>query len=192
MINRKEADKLLHEAAIMNPGLWINHSKNVAIAAMKITKHCHGKNPEKAYYLGLLHDIGRRFGISHFKHTLDGYYFLEDKDLFAAEICLTHSFPNKKIEEYQGEIDVELTEKEFVINKLKVIEYEYYTKLIILCDSYGMHEGFIPLEKRWIDVTIRLGINQYTTEKWNKIYEFRKQLNTEYKIDIEQILKIKS
>ena len=58
-MNRKEAEELLLEAKQLNNGPWIEHSKNVALLAEKIATKAE-MNSEKAYVLGLLHDIGRR------------------------------------------------------------------------------------------------------------------------------------
>mgnify|MGYP002508207664 CR=1 FL=1 len=69
-----------------------NHSRNVAFCASKIAEAC-GMNKEKAYILGLLHDIGRKFGIKHLGHVYDGYkYMLSLGYTQVAKICLTHSF----------------------------------------------------------------------------------------------------
>ena len=58
---------------------------------------------EKAYILGLLHDIGRKFGVRHLGHVSDGdSYMLSLGYDEAARICLTHSFNNGRLEEYIG------------------------------------------------------------------------------------------
>ena len=54
----------LELAGKMNPGLWVNHSYNVANAAKIIAEHCDNLDSEKAFVCGLLHDIGRRTGIA--------------------------------------------------------------------------------------------------------------------------------
>lgn len=70
---RTEAERLLLEAESCNPGPWGNHSRIVARCAEKIAEACDGLDSEKAYILGLLHDIGRRFGAGHLRHVSDGY-----------------------------------------------------------------------------------------------------------------------
>ena len=37
---------------------------------------------EKAYVLGLLHDIGRKFGVRHLGHVSDGYAYMMCPGLF--------------------------------------------------------------------------------------------------------------
>ena len=74
---RKEAERLLAEAEKCNPGPWGNHSRVAAHCAEKIAQECDGLDPEKAYILGLLHDIGRKFGVRHLGHVSDGYSYME-------------------------------------------------------------------------------------------------------------------
>ena len=53
-----EAERLLQEAECCNPGPWGNHSRVAAHCAAEIAKAA-GMDAEKAYVLGLLHDIGK-------------------------------------------------------------------------------------------------------------------------------------
>lgn len=85
---RIKAEELLKEAEACNPGPWGDHSRNVAKCAERIAQHCEGMDPDKAYVLGLLHDIGRRFGVKHLGHVYDGWkYMLELGYDEAARIC---------------------------------------------------------------------------------------------------------
>lgn len=67
---REEAEALLREAEQCNPGPWGDHSRTAAHCAEAIAAHCPGLDPDKAYILGLLHDIGRRFGVRHLGHCV--------------------------------------------------------------------------------------------------------------------------
>lgn len=62
---REKAEELLQEAEKCNPGPWGNHSRVVAHCAEKIALECDDLDSDKAYILGLLHDIGRKFGVRH-------------------------------------------------------------------------------------------------------------------------------
>ena len=53
----------LKAAEEMNPGPWVKHSINVGIAARNIAERIPGMDAQKAYIVGLMHDIGRRVGI---------------------------------------------------------------------------------------------------------------------------------
>jgi len=103
---RTVAQDLLAEAEERNPGPWGNHSRTVAHCAEKIALACDDMDSEKAYVLGLLHDIGRRFGVRHLGHVSDGYSYMRElgyEDV--ARICLTHSFHNQSTDEYIGKFD---------------------------------------------------------------------------------------
>ena len=58
---KEQAEELLKEAEKHNPGPWGNHSRTAAHCAGKIAFYCDDMDEEKAYVLGLLNDIGRRF-----------------------------------------------------------------------------------------------------------------------------------
>ena len=62
--DRKTAEALLTEAEPHNPGPWGDHSRTAAHCAEAIAAAC-GLDADKAYVLGLLHDIGRRYGKRH-------------------------------------------------------------------------------------------------------------------------------
>ena len=94
--------------------------------------------------LGLLHDIGRRAGVTGMRHVLDGYRFLtavgcED----AARISMTHSFPNRDVREIFGEWDCTPEELAFIEDYLAQVAYDDYDRLIQLCDSLAMAIGFL-------------------------------------------------
>ena len=171
--NRTEAEKELKIAAEMNPGLWEEHSKNVAKAAELIAGAA-GLDSDKAYSLGLLHDIGRRTGIAAVRHIIDGYDYCTQKGWDeAARVCLTHSFPVKDIDADIGKKDITKEQYDFIKSFIENIEYDEYDKLIILCDALADAKGFCILEKRFVDTTRRYGIFPFTIDRWNKTYEFK-------------------
>lgn len=94
----EEAEKELKLAEEFNPGPWVKHSVNVGIAARNIARKLPNLDENKAYILGLLHDIGRRVGIVNIpKHVYEGYRYSMDKGWDeAARICMTH-FRTKNI-----------------------------------------------------------------------------------------------
>lgn len=56
---REQAELLLNEAEKCNPGPWGDHSRVAAHCAERIAMECGDLDSDKAYILGLLHDIGR-------------------------------------------------------------------------------------------------------------------------------------
>ena len=94
--DRIEAENLLAEAQVRNPGPWVEHSRHTARAAQALAAHHPELDACNAYVLGLLHDIGRRFGMTDMRHVLDGYHYLLGLGYeSAARISLTHSYPLK-------------------------------------------------------------------------------------------------
>ena len=164
--NRTEAEKLLQEAEGCNPGPWGNHSRVVAHCAEKIAQECVDLDSEKAYILGLLHDIGRKFGVRHLGHVSDGYSYMMSLGYDeAAQICLTHSFNNQSINGYIGKFDTSDEELELINTALAAVSMDDYDRLIQLCDSLAGSEGVLAIEERMEDVKRRYGA--YPQEKWD-------------------------
>lgn len=185
--SREEAIQLLEESNAMNPGPWKEHSLVVAECAYKIASKCIDMNAEKAYILGLLHDIGRRFGVTHFAHVVDGYNFLKELGYSeAARICVTHSFPIKDIDNYIGKFDVSYSDKNMIGNMLDSYEYDDYDKLIQLCDSIAMPAGPVDIEVRMNDVKSRYGY--FPQDKWDKNIETKNYFEGKIGKTIEEIV----
>jgi len=170
MPSLQQAHLLLSEAEALNSGPWVAHSRVTAEAARALAAHLSGLEPEVAYILGLLHDIGRRAGVTGMRHVLDGYRFLRELGFeLAARICITHSFPLQDVREGFGEWDCSPEELAFVESLLAQIEYDGYDRLIQLCDACSLPSGCCLIEKRLVDVALRYGPNAYTVPKWRAI-----------------------
>ena len=166
-----EAEKLLAEAELCNPGPWGNHSRTAAHCAGKIALYA-GLCPEKAYVLGLLHDIGRKYGKRHLGHVSDGYSYMMKLDYpDAARICLTHSFNEMKIEGYVGHFDTTEAETELIRTKLQEVTPDDYDLLIQLCDAISGAEGVMDIIERMSDVKRRYG--NYDQAKWDRNLELK-------------------
>lgn len=171
--SREEAERILAEAESCNPGQWGNHCRVAAHCAEKIAQRCADMDAEKAYILGLLHDIGRKFGGRHLGHVSDGYsYMLSLGYDEAARVCLTHSFNNKTVEEYIGKFDTTDEELHLIKTELERIELDEYDRLIQLCDSLAGAEGVLNIEDRMNDVKRRYG--SFPIEKWNRNLALKK------------------
>lgn len=164
--NREEAIELLREAERCNPGPWGNHSRVVAHCAEKIALECDDLDSNKAYILGLLHDIGRKFGVRHLGHVSDGYSYMMSLGYNeVAQICLTHSFSNLTTDEYIGNFDTTEGELKLIQDGLKASTMDEYDRLIQLCDSLAGAEGVLDIEERMRDVKFRYG--SYPQAKWD-------------------------
>lgn len=163
---REKAEEILREAENCNPGSWGNHSRVAAHCAERIALACGDLDSDKAYIVGLLHDIGRKFGGRHMGHVSDGYsYMLSLGYDEAARICLTHSFNSFSTEEYFGKIDTTEEELRMIQEALKEVLPDDYDRLIQLCDSMAGAEGVLDIEARMEDVKRRYG--SYPQEKWD-------------------------
>lgn len=170
----KQATDFINEGRKLYNNPWIEHSFFTAKAAQNIALNIPYLDPEVAYILGLLHDIGRRRGPYFMRHILDGYNFLMEKGFDdSARICMTHSFHIKDINAVFPKWDCSQDELKFIKSYLSNIEYNEYDKLIQLCDILALPTGFCLLEKRMIDISIRYGTNNYTVPVWKKIYELK-------------------
>ncbi len=187
--NREIAEKELEIAGQLNKGLWIEHSINVGLAAQMIAEKCSSLNPDKAYVVGILHDIGRRYGISARRHIIDGYKFVTEKGWDeVGRVCLTHSFPIPNFDKDIGKNDMSDEESEFVRKYLNDISYNDYDKLVILCDSLADANGFCMLEKRFVNTTRRYGAFPFTVERWNATFEIKEHFEEQMKCSIYDIL----
>lgn len=167
------AKMMLEEAVGCNPGAWEMHSVHVANAARAVAGQCGGLDPDKAYVLGLLHDIGRRFGVSHLAHVYDGYHYLMALGYpEAAKVALSHSFNLQKLDDYIGKFDVAKEKQEEIAALLSGMTYDDYDYLIQLCDSIAKADGIVSLEERMNDVKGRYGY--YPQEKWDRNIELKK------------------
>ena len=161
----EEAERLLREAESCNPGPWGDHSRIAADCAKKIAAAA-GMDGEKAYVLGLLHDIGRKFGIKHLAHVCDGYRYMMDlgyEDV--ARICLTHSFCCPRLDVYIGNFDISQAQQQELQTLLDDLVFDDYDRLIQLCDCLAGSEGVMDMEARMLDVKKRYGF--YRQDKWD-------------------------
>ena len=164
--------KELEEAGKRNPGQWIAHSINAGKAARFIAEKCPELNPDKAFALGALHDIGRREGVFYMRHIIEGYNYTTEKGWDeVARVCLTHSFPLQDIATDIQKADITGEQYSFIGDYIKNAEYDYYDRLIILCDCLANSKGFCILERRMVDVARRYGIFEHTLDRWNKYFE---------------------
>lgn len=164
------------------------HVFNVAKIAEAIAKRTHKLNPEVAYILGLLHDIGRVKDetLTGVPHTLEGYQYLREKGyLRAAKICVTHSFinPNFKDSDFPAYSKQAL---QAVRGLLKNIRYDDYDKLIQLSDLFSRGKEILSIRQR-LDKNKRFyHIPNLSYE--NEAFALRDYFNRKYHLDVEQVV----
>lgn len=183
-MNRLEAEKYvdnLLEYAIKlgrKPGTWYfyhNHIYGVALLAQKMAESLDGLDAERAYVIGLLHDVGKfdeqreqRF------HGLCGYNLLKEKDEQAARIALTHTFfenmrpPHFEIERlFLGKQQ----DYDWVAEYLSKHPVDEYDRLIQLCDCLANCNGLVTQQERMEEFALRHGkpLPEYIVERTKKL-----------------------
>ena len=184
-----EAEKLLNEAEQRNLRAWIGHSKTTAFCAKAIVEQCDNLHDDTSYILGLLHDIGRREGVTDMRHIIDGNNFMTSLGYDdCARICLTHSSPYKDIRSYNGQNDCTAEETEFIKRFLDNTEYDDYDRLIQLCDALALPDGATYIEKRLVDVVMRRGFNDLTIQKWKAFLYLKDYFDKQTGTDIYKLI----
>ena len=186
---KSTALKVLKQAEELNPGLWIQHSEFVALACRNIAERCTNLDGNKAYILGLLHDIGRRVGIVSERHTIAGYqYCMEQGWEEVARICVTHSFMIQDIHSAIGKWDITKEEFELTESIINAAVYDDYDLIVQLSDALALPTGFCLLEKRFVDVACRYGVDENTVARWKKTFEIQGYFEKKMKCSIYDVL----
>lgn len=179
-LNRANAEAALENAALSNPGAWIEHCRYVAMACRNIASRCQALSAEDAYIYGLLHDIGRHLGVYQNRHLIEGYHYCMERGWEkTAQICISHAYMSQDIKAIPGDFDMSEADYRLMDQLLKNMIYDDYDLLVQLCDALALPSGFCLLEKRFVDVTIRYGMHPSTIERWIKIYEIKKHFEEE-------------
>lgn len=175
MLTPKEAEYELTLGAKCNPGIWEQHCISVGTNARLIAEKVPGMDSDNAYVMGLMHDIGRRAGVSGIRHIFDGYDYMRSiGQEEVARICLTHSFPMKDVNTFSGKYDCTPEQKAFLAEFIDRTTYDNYDMLIQLCDAISLPNGACIMEKRLMDIVLRHGVHDFTVEKWKAYLNIKK------------------
>ena len=178
MLTPEQAERELKIGAELTPGPWEQHSLSVGHNARLIAQKVPGMDADKAYVMGILHDIGRRAGIKGILHIFDGYdYMMSIGQPEIARICLTHSFPIKDVDTFIGKMDCTSEQKAFLKTFLEENEFDDYDILIQLCDAISLPNGACIMEKRLIDVALRHGLPPFIMDKWRAFMNTKKHFD---------------
>lgn len=171
MKDRRVYEEILSELEKTCGGGWPSHCRAVAACAERIAAKA-GMDSDKAYIMGLMHDIGRGLNKQHLAHVYFGYkLMLERKLAIAARACLTHSFVTGGLDDYIGEhnlTDAEIAEIETALAR---VEFDDYDRLIQLCDALAGTE-ITDIIERMADVKRRYGF--FPQSKWDANLRLKK------------------
>ena len=164
------------------------HVFNVAKIAENIAAQTQTLNPETAYVLGLLHDIGRIKDetVTKVPHSLEGYNYLRKIGYpDVAPICITHNFidPNIKADDFPTYDEKSF---KFAQNYLKKIKYNDYDRLIQLADLFSRGKEIMSIRQRLDKNKQFYHIKNLSYE--DKAFDLRDYFNKKYQIDVEQIV----
>ena len=183
---RSDAERLLEEAEKLNPGPWTDHSRYVAHCAEAIAEACGDMDADKAYVLGLLHDVGRRAGIGQLMHVYYGWkYMLELGYSAVAKVCLTHSYNTQRMEDDMAVCDITEEQRKELRAALNESVYDDYDLLIQLCDSIATADGVVDICERMSDIKRRYG--SYPQAKWDKNIDLLEYFEEKTGMNIYQI-----
>lgn len=165
------------------------HIFNVAKIAENIAKKTDGAlDPDTAYVLGLLHDIGRIKDetVTKVPHGIEGYNYLKDNGYpDIAPICITHCFINKefKLSDYPA-YDANLLCG--VQRYLRTIKYNDYDRLIQLADLFSRGKEIMSIQQRLDRNKSFYHIENMSYDK--NAFALRDYMNHKYKINVEKIV----
>ena len=206
MITHNQADQIFNDMLLevkqYNVPDWIFnslpiHVNNTALIAEKIAKASH-LDSEKAYVMGMLHDLGKADETIHNRfHGIMGYERLKSLDPVIAHICLTHMFINNDSRQiidnhrlfYGNEKD-----QEFIISYLDSHPADDYDLLIQLSDGLSGPKGPITIENRMIEYNQRHKLNRTWEEMQDRIrlrLDIKKYFEQKTKCDIYELLCLK-
>lgn len=162
---------------------------NTGLACEYIAEKCQDLDHDKAYVLGLMHDIGRRVGVVSISHILSGYRYCMDKGWEdAAKVCMTHSYMIQNSETDIGNWDMSEEDHHFIKQYIDSVTYDDYDRLLQLCDSLALDTGFCLLEKRLVDVTRRYGIKDFSVDRWNAVFGIKEYFEEKIGCSIYDLL----
>jgi len=164
------------------------HVFNVAKIAENIARKTGSLNPDTAYILGLLHDIGRIKDetVTHVPHSLEGYNYLRKIGFpDVAPICITHNFidPDIKAEDYPT---YDAKSFETARNFLQKIRYNDYDRLVQLADLFSSGKEILSIRQRLDKNKQFYHIKNLSYE--DKAFGLRDYFNQKYNLDVEQIV----
>lgn len=175
--------KIFKEQEELYPSFTMSHSLAVAYVAKKIADKLK-LDSERAYIMGLLHDVGKK--VNPQNHLLSGYDYLKMKQVpeEIAGITLKHSFEFGNTE---NGYPLKATEKTVLSAYFSKYPYTIYDDIVCLADYYGLGNQVIPLEMRLLDLFYRYGSPQNLKGYIKNIYTLKKVIEEKMHCTMEEL-----
>ena len=90
-----------------------------------------------------------------------------------ARISMTHSFATNIPAINPSMMDLTKEEYEFTKSYLASIEFDDYDLLMHLCDNIALHSGYVLMEKRMLDISMRHGVHEGTVKRWEELFKIK-------------------
>jgi hypothetical protein len=87
-----------------------------------------------------------------------------------------------------GNRDCSKEELKYIEHFISTVEFNEYDRLIQLCDAIAPAPGFCLIEKRMVDVALRLGIKDHTLRGWQARFQIKDEMEIIIGRSIYQIL----
>lgn len=171
---------------IFEHGVHIFNVAKIAEAIAEKTSGC--IDPETAYTLGLLHDIGRIKDetVTKVPHPIEGFNYLNKIGYpELAPICITHNFIDKNIK-HSDYPTFNQENFEWTKEYLSHINYSDYDRLIQLADLFSRGKEILSIRQRLDKNKSFYHIENLSYE--DKAFALRDYFDEKYGIDVEQIV----
>lgn len=183
-------DKINYYLKEDNPnfGKWVKHSYLIGKTAKNMAEEL-GLDPDIAYAVGCLHDVGKYDKKKGARHIIRGFEILRSETyFFPARIAMTHSFLIKDVDSYSGKMNIKEKDKKFIEDYLFQIEYNDYDKLIQLLDG-SIKYDYLGIEERARRTLEKHGDNGYYDIKIEKLKELENYFSQRLKYPISYYVK---
>lgn len=197
--NRVQAEQLWQEGinyrwqkygCFEHENLYKDHTRRVAESAEIIAAKTAYLNSEKAYVLGLLHDIGKRIPerLEDRFHGQEGYELMMSLGyLDVARICLTHSFHCQPI--LNSDTNYPAHWLDWVRSQLEGYIYDDYDRLIALCDMMTDNFSYVKIQDRVSSICTRYRMNQEQSQKLaSRVFPLKDYFEEKCQCDIYELV----
>ncbi len=169
------------------------HTLGVAACCEKLA-YCCGLDEEKAFVLGLLHDIGKSRSERQEKifHGLEGYNQMMNMGYSkVAQICITHSFPSADFNDNNYLFYKKMGILPQIHKLMKQMSLDDYDYMVQLCDLFFEGLNKTNFENRFKGIMNRYNLSlENISELYQNALKNKKHFDERACVDVYKVLKI--